>query len=263
MRSIAIYGKGGIGKSTIACHLAASWGLSGLKVALIGCDPKKDSCMLLTGNNPMKPILKALRDGEPAERCLVRGYANVLCAEVGGPEPGIGCAGRGLLIAFEHLDRLGLFDGLDVVVYDVPGDVVCGGFAVPMKRAGSEVYIVTSGEYLSLYAASGISRAVKRMRAKLGGLILNSRGPLRGELKVVGAFAAALNSRMIGVIPKLPILKRCSLEGKTVFQLSPRSKGSSVFRSLAEAISANEARGEVNEVGDEELLRIARAAQLA
>ena len=257
MRNIAIYGKGGIGKSTVACHLAASWGLKGLKVALIGCDPKKDTCMLLTGNNPPKPILEALRNGESIEQCIVKGYADVLCIEVGGPEPGVGCAGRGLLLAFEHLDKLGVLSDLDIIVYDVPGDIVCGGFAIPMKRANSEVYIVTSGEYLSLYAANGISKAVKRMKSRLGGLILNSsRGNLSEELKIVEAFAKALNSKIIGAIPKIPMLKRCSLEGKTIFQVSPRSKGSMVFRNLAETIIVNEPKEEVNEISDKELLSI-------
>lgn len=260
VRNIAIYGKGGIGKSTIACHLAASWGLSGLKVALIGCDPKKDTCMLLTGNNTPKPVLEALRCGESIENCIARGYANVLCIEVGGPEPGVGCAGRGLLIAFEHLDKLGVFEELDVVVYDVPGDVVCGGFAIPMKRMNSEVYIITSGEYLSLYAANGISRAVRRMKARLGGLILNSRGSIGEELKVVSVFASALNSKIVGVIPRLPTLKKCSLEGKTIFQVSPRSRGSRIFKELAEAIITNEPREEVREVSDEELISMIKVA---
>jgi len=257
LRNIAIYGKGGIGKSTIACHLAASWGLKGLKVALIGCDPKKDTCMLLTGNKPPKPILEALRSGEPIEQCIIKGYANVLCVEIGGPEPGVGCAGRGLLLAFEHLDKLGVLRDLDIIVYDVPGDIVCGGFAVPMKRLDSEVYIVTSGEYLSLYAANGISRAVKRMKSKLGGLILNStRGGLSEEIKIVEAFAKALNSKVIGAIPKIPILKKCSLEGKTIFQVSPKSKGSMMLRNLAEKIIMNEPQKDFNEISDEELLSI-------
>ncbi|MDH5816585.1 MAG: AAA family ATPase [Candidatus Nezhaarchaeota archaeon] len=261
MKNIAIYGKGGIGKSTIACHLAAAWGLKGLKVALIGCDPKKDTCMLLTRNNPPKPLLEALMHGESIERCIVRGYANVLCMEIGGPEPGVGCAGRGLLLAFEHLDRLGVLEGLDVIVYDVPGDVVCGGFAVPMKRTGSEVYIVTSGEYLSLYAANGISKAVRRMRAKLGGIILNSKGSMSEEIKVVETFAAALNSKIIGVIPRLPILKKCSLEGKTIFQVRPKSRGSMIFKELAEKIIANAPREDVNELSDVELLSLVRKTQ--
>lgn len=261
MRNIAIYGKGGIGKSTIACHLAAAWGLRGLKVALIGCDPKKDTCMLLTENESPKPVLEALRSGESIEQCMVRGYANVLCIEIGGPEPGVGCAGRGLLLAFEHLDNLGVLEGLDVAVYDVPGDVVCGGFAVPMRRADSEVYIITSGEYLSLYAANGISKAVKRMKAKLGGIILNSRGSIHEELKVVEAFATALNSKIVGVIPRLPLLKKCSLEGKTIFQVSPKSRSSKIFRDLAEKIINNMPREEVNELSDVELLSLIKIAQ--
>ena len=154
-RNIAIYGKGGIGKSTVSSHLAAFWGLNGLKVALIGCDPKRDTTLLLTGNRRIKPVLQALKNGENLQECFFRGYANVLCSEIGGPEPGVGCAGRGLLLAFEVIDRLGVLRDTEIVLYDVPGDVVCGGFVVPMKR-DSEVYIVTSGEYLSIYACTSL-----------------------------------------------------------------------------------------------------------
>lgn len=254
-RNIAIYGKGGIGKSTVSSHLSALWGLNGYKVALIGCDPKRDTTLLLTGNKRIKPVLQALKDNENPQKCFVRGYANVLCSEIGGPEPGVGCAGRGLLLAFEVIDRLGILEGTEITLYDVPGDVVCGGFVVPMKR-GSDVYIVTSGEYLSLYAANNICKGAGNAGSKVGGLILNSKFDLELERRIVEEFANAVGTEVVGVIPYLKRLKECEILGKTVFQLQGSEYEVSIFRKLADRILENKPSGKVSGLEDEELIAI-------
>lgn len=254
-RNIAIYGKGGIGKSTVSSHLSAYWGLKGYRVALIGCDPKRDTTLLLTGNMRVKPVLQALKNNEDVRQCFVKGFANVLCSEIGGPEPGVGCAGRGLLLAFEVIDRLGLIREEEIVLYDVPGDVVCGGFVVPMKRNG-EVYIVTSGEYLSLYAANNICSGAKNAGAKVGGLILNSKFDLEIELRIVEEFAKAVGTEVVGVIPYLKRLKECEVLGKTVFQLQGSEREAKIFAEIAERILEKKPSKEVSGLEDEELVSI-------
>ncbi|MDK2794862.1 MAG: nitrogenase iron protein NifH [Archaeoglobaceae archaeon] len=254
-RNIAIYGKGGIGKSTVSSHLSAFWGLKGHRVALIGCDPKRDTTLLLTGNKRVKPVLQALKENEDIRNCFVNGYANVLCSEIGGPEPGVGCAGRGLLLAFELIDRLGILRNTEIILYDVPGDVVCGGFVVPMKR-GSEVYIVTSGEYLSLYAANNICKGAENAGSKVGGLILNSKFDLELERRIVEEFANAVGTEVVGVIPYLKRLKECEILGKTVFQLQGSEYEVSVFQEVAERILENKPSGKVGGLEDEELIAI-------
>ncbi|MDI9645989.1 MAG: hypothetical protein QFX40_04770 [Archaeoglobales archaeon] len=252
-RNIAIYGKGGIGKSTIASHLAAAWGLEGYSVALVGCDPKRDSTLLLTGNRRVRPILDAVRNGEDIKGCFVKGYAGIICAEVGGPEPGVGCAGRGLLLAFEYIDKLRILDGLDIVIYDVPGDVVCGGFVVPMKR-NSEVYVVTSGEYLSLYAANNICKGAKSANAPLGGIILNSKFNFELERKLVDFFANTIGSKVVGEVPYIKILRDCEVKGMTVFQM--REEESEIFKDIARRILKNEPSKNIKGLSDEELIAI-------
>ncbi|MCQ4153670.1 MAG: AAA family ATPase [Archaeoglobi archaeon] len=254
-RNIAIYGKGGIGKSTVSSHLAAFWGLNGLKVALIGCDPKRDTTLLLTGNRRIKPVLQALKNSENLQECFFRGYANVLCSEIGGPEPGVGCAGRGLLLAFEVIDRLGVLRDTEIVLYDVPGDVVCGGFVVPMKR-DSEVYIVTSGEYLSIYAANNICNGARNSGARVGGLILNSKFDLELERRIVGEFAEAVGTELVGEIPYLKRLKECEISGKTVFQLSGTDYEAGIFSSIAQRILKSRPPRKVEGLEDEELIEI-------
>lgn len=254
-RNIAIYGKGGIGKSTVSTHLSAFYGLRGYKVALIGCDPKRDTTLLLTGNKRVKPVLQALKNNENLDKCFERGYANVLCSEIGGPEPGVGCAGRGLLLAFELIDRLGILRDSEIVIYDVPGDVVCGGFVVPMKR-NSEVYVVTSGEYLSLYATNNICNGAKNAGAKFGGLILNSKFDLEFEKRIVEEFAKAVGTKVVGVIPYLKRLKECESLGKTVFQLQGSSVEAKIFQGIAERILETEPVEEIGGLEDEELIAI-------
>lgn len=185
MKKIAIYGKGGIGKSTTVSNISAALAVMGYKVMQVGCDPKADSTKNLNAGQVIPTILDRLKEDEDAslEELVSTGFAGVKCFEAGGPTPGIGCAGRGIITAFEKLDEHQAFRIYqpDVVIYDVLGDVVCGGFAMPIRNGyAEEVYIVTSGEMMSLYAASNISTAVNqfanRQYAKLKGLILNAKG---------------------------------------------------------------------------------------
>ena len=186
MQKIAIYGKGGIGKSTITSNLSAAFATLGKKVIQIGCDPKADSTINLLGGEPLQPVMSYMRefDKEPdqLEQISRTGFGGVLCIETGGPTPGLGCAGRGIIATFGLLEDLQLFETFqpDIVLYDVLGDVVCGGFAAPIREGYAEdVLIVTSGEKMALYAANNIASAVDnfadRGYAKVRGIILNRR----------------------------------------------------------------------------------------
>ncbi|WP_194608214.1 nitrogenase iron protein NifH [Clostridium vitabionis] len=185
MYRFAIYGKGGIGKSTTATALSCAFARRGLRVFQIGCDPKADSTLYLHGGKRIPAILDVLRekrDLAELDDLIVTGYRGIICAESGGPMPGLGCAGRGIAAAFEALEEREAFSVLkpDVVIYDVLGDVVCGGFALPIREGyADQVYIVTSGENMAIYAAANIAMAVENFRergyASVGGVILNRR----------------------------------------------------------------------------------------
>jgi nitrogenase iron protein NifH len=232
MRQIAVYGKGGIGKSTVASNLSVAFAEKGLKVMQVGCDPKRDSTRNLTGGEMIPTVLetyrKLLQVGKDKsditlEDIVFQGSKGVLCVESGGPEPGIGCAGRGVLTAIEILRDLKAFEkyDLDIVVYDVLGDVVCGGFAQPIRQGyAREIYLVCSGEFMSLYAANNISKGIKRLASqgpsRLAGTILNSRGKQEFEEAVLTAFSEALNSQLIHVIPRSPEIADYEVEGKTI-----------------------------------------------
>ena len=228
MLKIAIYGKGGIGKSTITSNLSASFAKLGKRVIQIGCDPKADSTFNLLGGKPVQPVMNYIREfdegPERIEDISKSGFGGVLCIETGGPTPGLGCAGRGIIATFSLLEDLGLFEQFkpDVVLYDVLGDVVCGGFAAPL-RAGyaDEVIIVTSGEKMALYAADNINTAVNnfadRSYARVRGIILNRRNIVDEEYKVRN-FAAERNLEIIGDIPRNDDITQFEDMGKTVIE---------------------------------------------
>lgn len=245
MKKIAIYGKGGIGKSTTSANLSAAFSKLGYKVLQIGCDPKADSTINLLGGNPPMPVLTSMRDDDRVlgiEDIVRRGFNGVMCMETGGPTPGIGCAGRGIIATFNLMEELGVFERLkpDVVLYDVLGDVVCGGFAAPIREGYAEdVYIVTSGEKMALFAANNINSAVKNFEdrgyARVRGIILNRRNVER-ELERVEAFAESINVPVIGDIPRSQTITDCEDEGMTVIEGAPDSDISAVYMNLAKAI---------------------------
>lgn len=255
MRQIAVYGKGGIGKSTVTSNLSIAFAEKGLNVMQIGCDPKRDSTRNLTGGVMIPTVLdtyrELLRVGKDktdltVEDIVFKGSKGVLCVESGGPEPGIGCAGRGVLTAIEILKELNAFEAynLDIVMYDVLGDVVCGGFAQPIRQGyAREIYLVCSGEFMSLYAANNISKGIKRLArqapSRLAGVICNSRGNEQFEKSVLTAFSEKLGSRLIHVIPRTPEIADYEVEGRTIVEGAPHSEAAAHFRTLADNILAN------------------------
>jgi len=239
-KKIAIYGKGGIGKSTIVANIAASYSQK-YNVLVIGCDPKADTTRTLYGSR-IPTVLSILRENkEPnPEEVVYKGYNDISCVESGGPEPGVGCAGRGVIVAMNLLERLDVFEeSFDIIIYDVLGDVVCGGFAVPLREEfADEVYIVTSGEYMSLYAANNIAKGIKKLKSRLGGIICNCKG-IKDEARIVGSFAERIGSKVIGVIPKSELVPESEIEAMTVIEKFPDSKQAMVYHELAEGIYEN------------------------
>lgn len=240
-KKIAIYGKGGIGKSTIVSNIAAAHSRNS-EVLVIGCDPKADTTRTLIGKRipTILDILKQKKKDLNEDDIIFHGYGDVKCVESGGPEPGVGCAGRGVIVAMNLLEKLGVFtDNLDLIVYDVLGDVVCGGFAVPLRENfADEVYIVTSGEYMALYAANNICKGIKKLKGNLGGIILNCRG-IENELELVQEFAERVNSKIIGIIPRSELVQKSEIEAKTVLEKFPDSQQAELYRELAEKIYDN------------------------
>nr|WP_197537193.1 nitrogenase iron protein [Selenomonas ruminantium] len=248
MRQIAIYGKGGIGKSTTTQNLTAGLTELGKNVMVVGCDPKADSTRLLLGGLAQKTVLDTLRDeGEDVEldSILKTGFGGTRCVESGGPEPGVGCAGRGIITSIGLLERLGAYtDDLDYVFYDVLGDVVCGGFAMPIREGkAKEIYIVASGEMMSLYAANniakGISRYAKKGGVRLGGIICNSRNVDR-EIELLKAFAEELGTQLIHFVPRDNIVQHAEIHKETVIQYKPQAHQADEYRELAKKIEDNE-----------------------
>ncbi len=245
MRKIAIYGKGGIGKSTTVSNLSVALAKLGLKVLQFGCDPKADSTKNLLAGRKIDSVLELLRtkgSGVNLDDIIMAGSSGVLCVEAGGPTPGTGCAGRGIITAFEKLEELHAFETYrpDIVLYDVLGDVVCGGFAAPIRNGyARDVFIVSSGEMMSLYAADNIATAVKnfgvRGYARLGGIILNSRN-VKNEISVVTQSAKEIGTEIIEVIPRCDLVQEAENMGKTVVEAFPQSEMARQYICLAENI---------------------------
>ena len=248
MRQIAIYGKGGIGKSTTTQNVAAALAEGGAHVMIVGCDPKADSTRLILGSLVGKTVLDAMRgndeDDLELEDFLFTGFQGIKAVESGGPEPGVGCAGRGIVTAINLLENKGAYTkDLDYVLYDVLGDVVCGGFAMPIREGkAEEIYIVCSGEMMSLYAANNICKGIKRYAAagktKLGGLICNSRMVDR-EKELVEEFAARLGTKLLYFVPRDNVVQRAENRRKTVIEYAPDSAQADEYRALARVLGEN------------------------
>ncbi|WP_040761017.1 AAA family ATPase [Ruminiclostridium cellobioparum] len=244
MKHIAIYGKGGIGKSTTTSNISAALAEAGYRVIQIGCDPKSDSTNTLRGGNYLPTVLDSLRDSSNVkiEDISVVGFKGVLCIEAGGPVPGVGCAGRGINAAITLLQELDLFEKFkpDVVLYDVLGDVVCGGFAVPIREGITDkVYVVSSSDFMAVYAANNLFKAISKYAptggAQLGGIIANSvLTPYAKPL--INDFASRTGTKVVQYVPRSSIVAQSELHGKTVIEANPDAEQADVYRALAKYI---------------------------
>jgi nitrogenase iron protein NifH len=248
MRQIAFYGKGGIGKSTTSQNTLAAMAEQGQRIMIVGCDPKADSTRLMLHSKAQTSVLQlaaelgAVEDVE-LDQVLQEGYRGVKCVESGGPEPGVGCAGRGIITAINFLEEEGAYEDLDFVSYDVLGDVVCGGFAMPIREGkAQEIYIVVSGEMMAMYAANNIARGVLKYAqsggVRLGGLICNSRNTDK-EVELIEELAKRLNTQMIHFVPRDNIVQHAELRRMTVNEYAPDSKQAAEYTTLADKIINN------------------------
>jgi nitrogenase iron protein NifH len=265
-KHIAIYGKGGIGKSTTTSNISASLAEAGYKVIQIGCDPKSDSTSVLRGNEYLPTVLDSMRDGGKVhlEDISRTGYLGVLCVESGGPVPGVGCAGRGINAAVTLLQELNLFEEFkpDFVLYDVLGDVVCGGFAVPIRDGITDrAYVVSSSDFMALYAANNLFKAISKYApsggAKLGGVIGNGLSAGYSQ-SIIEDFTRKTGVRAVGFIPRSLTVSQSELYGKTVIEANPDSEHARLYRELAKAVADNEELVVPNPLGAVELRSWAR-----
>ena len=265
-KHIAIYGKGGIGKSTTTSNISAALAEAGYRVIQIGCDPKSDSTNTLRGNNYLPTVLDSLREGNKIhlDDISITGFKGVLCIESGGPVPGVGCAGRGINAAVSLLQELNLFEEFkpDYVLYDVLGDVVCGGFAVPIRDGITDrAYVVSSSDFMAIYAANNLFKAINKYAptggAKLGGVIGNSI--TAGYSKsIIEDFTQRTGTKVAGYVNRSIVVQQSELYGKTVIEANPNSEQADIYRNLAKHIAENEDLVVPNPLGVSELSDWAR-----
>nr|VFJ66817.1 MAG: nitrogenase iron protein NifH [Candidatus Kentron sp. FW] len=250
LRQCAIYGKGGIGKSTTTQNLVAGLAELGKKVMIVGCDPKADATRLMLHSKAQNTIMEMAAEAGTVEdleldEVLKIGYHGVRCVESGGPEPGVGCAGRGVITAINFLEEEGAYEeDLNFVFYDVLGDVVCGGFAMPIREnKAKEIYIVVSGEMMAMYAANNICRGIVKYAqsgsVRLGGLICNSRNTDR-EDELIEALAKKLGTQMIHFVPRDNVVQRAEIRRMTVIEYDPNANQANEYRTLARKIADND-----------------------
>jgi len=252
LRQIAFYGKGGIGKSTTSQNALAALAELDQRIMIVGCDPKADSTRLILNAKAQQTVLQMAADAGSVEDLELEdvlrvGFKDIKCVESGGPEPGVGCAGRGVITAINFLEENGAYDDCDYVSYDVLGDVVCGGFAMPIREnKAQEIYIVMSGEMMALYACNNISRGILKYATtgtvRLGGLICNSR-MTDMEWELAEAMASKLSTKLIHFVPRDNIVQHAELRRQTVLQYNPESKQAEEYRKLAKAIHQNSGQG--------------------
>ncbi len=254
LRQIAFYGKGGIGKSTTSQNTLAALAEMGQRILIVGCDPKADSTRLILHAKAQDTILSLAAEAGSVEDLELEdvmkvGYQGIRCVEAGGPEPGVGCAGRGVITSINFLEEENAYDNTDYVSYDVLGDVVCGGFAMPIREnKAQEIYIVMSGEMMAMYAANNIAKGILKYAhsgsVRLGGLICNERQTDK-ELELAEALAVKLNTKLIHFIPRDNIVQHAELRRMTVLEYAPNSKQAQEYRDLAVKIHANAGKGTI------------------
>ena len=245
IKQIAIYGKGGIGKSTTTSNISAALAESGYKVMQFGCDPKSDSTNTLRGGKYIPTVLDTLREKNKvqANEVIFQGFGGVYCVEAGGPAPGVGCAGRGITTAVQLLKQQKVFEELelDYVIYDVLGDVVCGGFAVPIREGiAQHVFTVSSADFMAVYAANNLFKGIQKYSnsggALLGGIIANSINvPYARE--IIDDFAAQTHTQVVEYVPRSVVVTQSELQGKTTIEAAPESKQAGIYRTLAQKIA--------------------------